>query len=327
MSQRFLPSLMTIAFIGLAVAGGANNACAAWPEAPIRVVIPYSPGSAGDIAFRKLTPALTKSLGQPVIVDYKAGAGGNIGAAEVARAKPDGYTLLLGATNNFVINQFLYKNMAFDPLVDLVPIARVADVPSILFVNSGVPAHTFAEFARFAKAHPGQLNYGSPGAGTAPHLSAYALSEAIGASMTHVPYKGAQPGVTGLLSNDVQMFLVGYSVAGAQVASGRIRALAVASKQRLTAMPAVPTMAEAGAPDVVLSNWWGLAAPRGTPAPVVKRIADDLKAAANQPGMISEMAAQGFIVTEDTPEAFSAELKVEAQAWQRIVKASTVTLD
>ena len=326
MSQRFFLGLM-IASIGSAMAGGATDAAAAWPETPIRVIIPYSPGSAGDIAFRKLTPALTKSLGQPVIVDYKAGAGGNIGAAEVARAKPDGYTLLLGATNNFVINQFLYKNMGFDPLVDLVPIARVAEVPSILFINSSVPAHTFSEFASFAKAHPGQLNYGSPGSGTAPHLSAYALSAAIGASMTHVPYKGAQPGVTGLLANDVQMFLVGYGVAGAQVASGRIRALAVASKQRLSAMPDVPTMAESGAPDVVLSNWWGLAAPRGTPPQIVKRLADEVRSAAHQPGMVADMAAQGFLMKDDSPETFASELKTEAQAWQRIVQESKVTLD
>ena len=312
---------------GIAISAVATAALADWPERPVRVIIPYAAGAAGDIAFRALSPALSASLGQPVVIDYKAGAGGNIGTAEVARAKPDGYTLVLGATNNFVINQYLYKDMAFDPLKDLVPVTRVADVPSVLFVNASVPATSYREFAAYAKAHPGKLNYGSPGAGTAPHLSAFALSNAMGAAMVHVPYKGAQPGVTGLLANDVQMFLVGYGVAGAHLASGRIRALAVAGTQRLRALPDVPTLAQAGAPDGVLSNWWGLAAPRGTPPAVIQKLADAVRQARHDPKVRDTLEAQGFVLPDDTPATFAAQLVHEAAAWRDIVARSGATVE
>ncbi|WP_420223695.1 Bug family tripartite tricarboxylate transporter substrate binding protein [Pigmentiphaga litoralis] len=321
-----LPRVLACA-TGFLMLAAASSVLAEWPERPVRVIIPYAAGAAGDIAFRALSPALSARLGQPVVIDYKAGAGGNIGTAETVRARPDGYTLVLGATNNFVINQYLYKDMTFDPLKDLVPVTRVADVPSVVFVNASVPATSFREFAAYAKAHPGKLNYGSPGAGTAPHLSAFALSNAIGAAMVHVPYKGAQPGVTGLLSNDVQLFLVGYGVAGAHLASGRIRALAVAGSQRLRALPDVPTLSEAGAPEGVLSNWWGLAAPRGTPPEVVRKLADAVRHAKRDPKARETLEAQGFVLTDDTPATFAAQLATEAATWQDIVARSGATVE
>lgn len=306
---------------------GASLAHAAWPEAPIRIVVPYAAGAAGDVLIRHMMPALQTRLGQPLVVDNKVGAGGNIGTAEVARAKPDGYTLLLGATNNFVINQHLYKNLGFDPLQALLPVIKVADVPSVLFINATVPARSYREFADYARAHPGQLNFGSPGGGTAPHLSAFVLSESIGAQMTHVAYKGAQPGVTGLLGNEVQMFLVGYSVAGAQLAGGRIRALAVVSRERLKALPDTPTATEADMPDVVLSNWWGLATPRGTDATIVKRLADEVRNVLNQPVTQQFLSAQGFALSGIAQEEFARQLAAEAIQWQGIIKKSGATVD
>lgn len=300
---------------------------AAWPEMPIRIVVPYPAGAAGDLILRQMLPALQARLGQPLVVENKAGAGGNIGAMDVVRAKPDGYTLLLGATNNFVINQYLYKSMGFDPLQALVPVTRVADVPSVLFINSSVPAQSYREFADYAQANPGKLNFGSPGNGTAPHLSALALSDAIGAQMIHVAYRGAQPGVTGLLGNEVQMFLVGYGVAGPQLSGGRIRALAVVANERLKILPDTPTAREAGVPDVILSNWWGLAAPRGTDPGIVKRLSDEIRALQAQPATQQYLSAQGFVGAANTPDDFARQLAREAVLWQSIVKKSGATID
>lgn len=318
LARRALP-------VCIALAAGLTHA--AWPEGPIRVVVPYPAGAAGDLVLRQMAPALQARLGQPLVVDNKAGAGGNIGTMDVVRAKPDGQTLLMGATNNFVINQHLYRSLGFDPLKALVPITQVVEAPSVLFVSSAVPARSYSEFAAYAKAHPGQLNYGSPGAGTTPHLSAHALSERIGARMVHVPYKGAQPGVTGLLGNEVQMFLTGYGVAGAHLPGGRIRALAVAAPQRLKALPDVPTAAEAGMPEVVLSNWWGLAAPQGTDPAIVERLASEVKAVLQQPAMQQFMASQGFVPVGNTPADFARQLVRESAQWQDIVRRTGVTLD
>lgn len=323
-----MPTLLVIRrLVVLCTCALAALAHADWPERPIRVVVPYPAGAAGDLVLRQMLPALQARLGQPLLVDNKAGAGGNIGVSEVVRAKPDGYTLVLGAANNFVINQYLYKSMGFDPLQALQPVTRLVDVPSVLFINSGVPARTFRELADHARAHQGKLNFGSPGSGTTPHLSAFALSEAMGAGMSHIPYKGAQPGVTGLLGNEVQMFLVGYGVVGPQMASGRVRALAVAASERLKVLPDVPTAAEAGVPDVILSNWWGLAAPRGTSAAIVQRLADEIRAIQAQSATQQYLSMQGFVGAANPPDAFARQLVREAAQWQAIVKRSGITLD
>lgn len=321
------PSHLLLRFCVAFAAMAVSQAHADWPEKPIRVVVPYPAGAAGDLVLRQMLPALQARLGQPLVVDNKAGAGGNIGVMDVVRAKPDGYTFVLGATNNFVINQYLYKSMGFDPLQALVPVTKVVDVPSVLFINSAVPARSFREFAEYARANPGKLNFGSPGNGTTPHLSAFALSEAIGAQMAHVPYKGAQPGVTGLLGNEVQMFLVGYGVVGAQLSSGRIRALAVVANERLKTLPDIPTAAEAGVPDVILSNWWGLAAPRGTDLAIIKRLSDEIRALQAQSATQQFLSAQGFLGAANTPEDFGRQLVREAAQWQSIVKKSGVSID
>lgn len=300
---------------------------AAWPERPIRVVVPYAAGAAGDILIRFMQPALQERLGQPIVVENKPGAGGNIGTQEVVRAKPDGYTLVLGATNNFVINQFMYRNMTFNPLESLAPVTKLMNAPSVLFVNASHPSSSYAEFSRYAQANPGKLNYGSPGPGTTPHLSAWALSEAMGAKMIHIPFKGAAPGIQALVSNEVQLFLVGYGVAAGQLSSGKIKALAVANNERLQAAPEIPTVREAGLPDVILSNWWGVAAPKGTDSSVLGRMATEFKRVLDLPSTQAFLARQGFVSVGNSPEQFSRDLGVEALEWQAVVKKAGTRLD
>lgn len=308
----------------VALCASALSAHAQWPEAPIRIVIPYAAGGSADVALRQMAPFLQKRLGQPIVIDNKAGAGGNIGTMDVVHAKPDGYTLLLGATNNFAINQFIYAKLAFDPTTALLPITKVLEAPSLIYISGSLPAQNFKEFAAYAKSHRGQLNYGSPGIGTAPHLSAFALAEAMDAGMTHVAYKGSPPAVMGLISNDTQMFLGGYSTMGAQLTNGRVRALAVISPARLPAFPHIPTGAEAGVPDVVLSNWWGLAAPKGTPTAVVDRLAHDFQSVLREEAVKTFFDSQGFVAVGNSPQAFRNDLPAEASRWKDIVQRSGV---
>jgi tripartite-type tricarboxylate transporter receptor subunit TctC len=312
-------ALLLVLFVGVSHA--------AWPERPIRIVIPYPAGAAGDILIRFMQTPLQERLGQPLVIENKPGAGGNIGTQEVARAKPDGHTFVLGATNNFVINQFIYRSMSFSPLESLAPVTKLMNVPSVLFVNTAAPSGSYAEFARYAQVNPGKLNYGSPWPGTTPHLSAWALSEAIGAKMTHIPFKGAAPGIQALVSNEVQLFLVGYGVAAGLIETGKIKALAVANNERLKVAPELPTAKEAGLPDVILSNWWGMAAPKGTDPAVIGRMAAEFKRVLELPETQAFLARQGFVNVGNSPDQFLRELLMEAQQWQTIVKKAGTRLD
>lgn len=305
----------------------AAAARAGYPDRPIRIVLPYAPGAAGDVAIRQVQPLLEKRLGQPLIIDYRTGAGGNIGVQDVVRAKPDGYTLVLGATNNFVINQFLYRKLGFDPLQDLAMVGKLADVPAFIYISAAVPAEDYAGFARYAREHAGKLNYGSPGAGTTPHLSAYMLSEAMHANMTHIPYRGSSLGVQALLANEIQLYIGGYSIAAAYMPQGRVRALAVASSSRYPGLKEVPTAAEAGMPDVVLSNWWGLAAPKGTDPAILEALSQALNEVLATPQVREAFAQGGFVPGKGSPAGFAAELREEARRWREIVQKSGVMLD
>jgi tripartite-type tricarboxylate transporter receptor subunit TctC len=306
----------------------AAGAFAEYPEKPVKIILPYAPGGAGDMLIRSVQGGLEKQLGQSVIIDYRTGAAGNIGAREVVNAAPDGYTLLLGPTNNFVINQHLFANLGYDPLQALAPVTLLADTPYLVFINSTVPAASFAQFASYARANPGKLNYGSPGNATVPHLSAFMLSETLGAHMTHIPYRGAQPGVQALLANDVQMFIISYSITGPLVASGRLRALAVAAPQRLKALPEVPTTAEVGlAPDVLLGNWWGIAAPKGTDPAILRRLSQSIRVVLGDADVQRRYNDQGAVAGGVSPAEFSERMAREAAAWKSIVEKSGAKVD
>jgi tripartite-type tricarboxylate transporter receptor subunit TctC len=294
---------------------------------PPTIIVPYAAGSTGDTVARLISEAMEAGVGQRILVETRGGAGGNIGAAAVARAAPDGHTLLLGATSNFAINQFLYKDMGFDPLTDLVPVNLVADVPSFIFTSGTVPATTLGEFVAWAKANRGKVNYGSPGAGTTPHLTAELLNQAAGLGMQHVAYRGAGPAITATLAGEVQLYLVGLLGGKPHLASGKMRVLAVASKERQASMPDVPTTAEAGYPQVVGSNWWGLAAPKGTPPALIDRWDAEVRKALEKPTLRTRFEELGLVPLGIGPKPFAERVSGEAATWKDIVQKSGITLD
>jgi tripartite-type tricarboxylate transporter receptor subunit TctC len=300
---------------------------AAFPERPITVIIPYAAGGAGDVIARLLSDMIEKKLGQPLVIDTRAGGGGMIGAKAVASAAADGHTLMMGATNNFVINQFMFPKTSFDPLTEFVPITRIAVVPSVMYMNPSVPVKTLGEFVAYAKANPGKLSYASPSVGTAPHLAIERLKQMTGIELVHVPYRGAPPAMQALVTNDVQLYLAGWGVGRAFVESGKVKALAVASEQRLPNVPDVPTASESGVPGYVAENWWGLAAPKGTPQAVIDVLHAAVKAALQDAAVVRKLAELGFLPGGDTPAQFTRDAQAEAAIWRETVAKGKLAVD
>lgn len=314
------------------IAAAALLACmglaqADWPEKPVRLVVPYVAGAMGDVVSRTISEALRAELGQAVLVENRPGAGGNIGARAVEQSQPDGYTVLVAATNNFVINQFLYKDLGFDPLKRLEPVTVLVDVPSVLFVPAALPARQFREFVAYAKANAGKVNYGSPGSGTTPHLAAEVINRSFGLGMTHVPYKGASQVITALLAGEVQFYLVGAGVGLQHVRSGKLRALAVSNERRLDVLPDVPTFVEAGVGNIQASNWWGVAVPTGTPKPVVERLRTALCKVIADGAMRNTLGQMGNVPVCNTSADMARQLAAEAGQWRRVVSDLNVTVD
>ena len=298
-----------------------------YPSKPIRLVIPYAAGGSGDLSFRAVSQALEARLGQRFVVDNKAGASGNIGAADVTRAAPDGYTLLYGATNNFVANQFLYKNMGFDPLQAFAPVTMVSNAPTVFIANANLPFRTLPELVAYAKANPGKLNYGSPGNATPPHLAGEFLSRLAGIDMVHVPFKGAGPVVQALLANDIQLYFTALTPAAAHIKSGKLRALAIGSTVRLEAIADVPTTAEAGYSELLTGNWWAVAAPRDTDPGIVERLASEIRQVLSEPSVKQRFIELGMVAGGQPPGEFRQILQVEAVRWKRIIEASGVVAE
>jgi tripartite-type tricarboxylate transporter receptor subunit TctC len=303
------------------------TALAQYPDKPVRIIVPYAAGAMGDVVSRVLAEELRPRLGQPVIVDARPGAGGNIGTAAVVQASPDGYTVLVAATNNLVINQFLYPNLGFDPLEALAPVTLLVDVPSVVFTSGQIPAKTFPEFAQFAKTNRGKLNYGSPGAGSTPHLSAELINRSRGLGLSHIPYKGASQAITALLANEVHMYLAGAGLGAQHVRAGKIYAVAVSSSKRLDALPDTPTFQEAGLADIKASNWWGAAVPKGSPASVVRRLNDAFRGALASSAAQEQFKKLGVIPIDDTPEGTLRRLREESEFWSKAVKEMNVRID
>jgi tripartite-type tricarboxylate transporter receptor subunit TctC len=303
----------------------AGHAQAAWPERPVTLVVPYTPGGVTDALARVVATALAGRLKQPVVVDNRAGGGANIGAALVAKANPDGYTLLMGSAATHAINASLYKKLSYDPIKDFAPISLVAEVPNVLVVNPSVPAHNVKELIAYAKAHPGQLNFGSSGAGGTIHLSGELFKSMAGVQMTHVPYKGSAPAVNDLLGGQTQVMFDSSVVP--YVKAGRLRALGVTSARRSSALPDVPTIAEAGLPGYEATAWFGILAPAGTPKPVIAKLNAEISAVLRDPAVTKWMAGQGFEAAGGTPADFAAHIRKETAKWARVVKESGATAE
>ena len=307
-----------LAGLGLAMLGAGAASAQTWPDRPIKLIIPYAAGGVSDGIVRLLSGPMERKLGQKLVVESRPGALGNVGAQEVVRAEPDGYTLLVGATNNFVINQFLVK-MTFDPLTALVPIAKLANIPLVLFGNPAQPARTFAELAAFARANPGKLTYGTPSPGTVNHLFVERLKQTLGLDIVHLPFRGSPPATLALLQNDIQLFPVGLAAALEHVKDGKLVALAVATERRMPQIPEVSTMSEQGFPRATVANWFAMAAPKGTPEAVVRLVAEAVGEGHKEKAVQDRFTALGMLVPVETPAQFAASLPADARIWEETI--------
>lgn len=297
----------------------------AWPARPIRLVVPFPPGGLIDNMARLVGSRLSQELGQPVVIDNKPGAGGNVGAAEVARAPADGYTLLM-ASPALTISPAVYKNLPYQPS-QLAPVALLGRVPNVLLVNPASGIGKVQDLVGRAKAKPGQLNYASNGNGTSLHLSAELFKRRSETFITHVPYRGAAAAITALLSGEVDMMFDNLPSAIGQIQAGKLRALAVTTAQRSTALPDVPTLAEAGMDGFNVSAWFGVAAPAGLPAPVATRLADALQKVVQQPEVAAAMQRQGADPTFMDAASAAAALNADAAQWKQVAAFAKIQLD
>jgi tripartite-type tricarboxylate transporter receptor subunit TctC len=298
-----------------------------YPSKPVRVIVTFPPGSTPDIVGRALASRLQESLAQPFVVENRAGAGGNIGADVVAKAAPDGYTLLVSTNGVFSINKALYKSMPFDPDKDLVPISLLATAPQMLVVQPALGVHSFSEFLEYARRNPDKLSYGSVGAGSASHLTMELLKSEAKVSIVHVPYKGFPPAVTDMLGGNIHtMFAIVPGVLP-HVKGGRMSGLAVTSLKRSALAPEVPSVAELGWPQLESLAWIGLGAPANTPADVVSRLSAQTLQAMRSAEVRDLLGRQGFDVVASPPQEFERWIKAEAGKWSQVIRASGATVD
>jgi tripartite-type tricarboxylate transporter receptor subunit TctC len=305
-------------------------ACLAAPAATaqagktLRLIVPFPPGGSTDILARVVGARLGPALGQTVVIENKPGAGGSLGATEAARAEADGNTLLMGHIGTLAVNPSLYPKLPYDPLKSFVPVAWVARVPNVLVVNASSPIKTLADLVARARAQPGKLSYSSGGNGSAAHITFEYLKLQAKFFMLHVPYRGTAPSVTDLLGGQVDATFTGAPAVLPHVRSGRLRALAVSSPQRLAALPDVPTVAESGYPGFDADQWYGIVAPAGTPAAVVKHLNAEINKALRMPSVAEQLATEGAIPTPSSPEAFGQLIAREIPRWAQVVKAGNV---
>lgn len=295
-------------------------------------MVPFAPGGTTDILARAVAPELSKAFGQPFIVDNRAGAGGNIGADIVAKSAPDGYTLLMGTVGTHGINKSLYRKMAYDAQKDFAPITLVAGVPNVMVMNAEkaktLGINSVPDFIRYAKAHPGQFNMASSGNGTSIHLAGELFKSMTGIFMTHIPYTGSGPAMMAMVSGNVDVMFDNLPSAMPQIKGGKLKAFAVTSAQRSSAMPELPTVEEAGGlKGFEASSWFGLLAPAGTPPEIVNRIQQEVAKSLNTPAIKEKLLAQGAIPSGNTPQQFTAFIDAEHKKWALVVKASGAKVD
>ncbi|MEI6724134.1 MAG: tripartite tricarboxylate transporter substrate binding protein [Betaproteobacteria bacterium] len=297
-----------------------------FPDKPIRFIVPFPPGGGNDILARAIAPKMGEFLGQPVVIDNRAGAGGNIGTDLAAKSAPDGYTIVI-ASNQVTINPWLYAKLPFDIEKDFVAVAQAATVPMVLAVHPSVPANTLKEFIALAKASPGKFNHGTPGNGTPQHIAFEVFNHAAGVQVTHIAYKGTGPAIADLIGGQVQSAIGTMASLEQHVKAGKLRALGVTTPKRSPAMPNVPTIAEAGLPGFEVPLWYSILAPAGTPKEIVARLSGDISKALAVPETRERLTAQGFDVNYLNSEQMSDLIRNDIARWQKSIKDIGLKLD
>ena len=306
-----------------ALFAGGEAAAQAWPVKPVRLVVPSSPGGGTDISARLIAPRLSQELGQQVVVENRAGAGTMIGSEAVARAAPDGYTILMGIST-LTINPHILRKLSFDAMKDLAPVSQAVVLPNMLVSHPSLPAKSVKELVAFARARPGQLNFGSAGVGTNPHLCMELFLAMTGAKMVHVPYKGVGPASVDLVAGHVSLMMANMLTAGPHMKSGRLRGYGVTGSRRSAAAPGYPTIAEAGVPGYEAVQWYGVLVPAATPREIVTRLHGALARALGDPAMKERFAADGAETIGNTPEEFAAVMRNDFVKWGKVVKAAGI---
>jgi len=296
------------------------------PNHPVRLVVPFAAGGPTDVVARILADALTPRLGQPVIVDNRTGAAGNVGGELVVRSPADGHTLLMGTTGALTTNPHLYPTMTFDPAVDLEPVSMVFSTDHVLIVTPELPVADLAEFIALAKREPGRLSYGSAGAGSSTHMVAELFRLTAGIELQHVPYRGSAPALNDLVAGTVQLMLDQIPSAIGQIEGKRVRPLVLTGPNRSKLMPYVPTVREAGLPDAEATSWGSIMVPKGTPAPVVQRLGSAIRDALAQPDVVQKLAAVGADAHFSTPAELSRTIAVETARWGKVVRDAKITV-
>ena len=301
----------------------------AYPTKPVKMLVPFAPGGASDFVARIISPKLGEALGTSIVIENKPGASGNIGMDAGAKSTPDGYTIYLGNIGTIAINPAVFPNLAVNPQKDFIAITEVADVPSVLIANPSVPVNTVAELVALAKAKPGELNFGSPGSSTLNRLEMENFMKLTGAKIVHIPYKGgAGPAVVGMLGGETQVMFVTLSSAISFIQAGKLKALGLSTAKRIDALPNVPTMTEAGYPEMISSSWQGVFVPAGTPRAIVDKLHSALLATMASPEVKERFAGGGVnVVVSRTPEDFASFVAAETARWGKLAKESGATID
>jgi tripartite-type tricarboxylate transporter receptor subunit TctC len=310
------PTLTCAAALALAYLAPAQ--AQGWPEKPVKLVVSFAPGGVHDTLARVLQPRLSEALGQPIVIENRPGAGGNIAAELVVKSAPDGYTFLI-ASEAIATNRYLYRTMAYDPYKDLAPVAKLADYPMALIANPSVPANNVKELVALAKAKPGGLSYGSAGIGASGHLAGELFKSVTGISMVHVPYKGGAPALADLVAGRLQVMFLSVSLSAPQSKQGRIKVLAVTGDRRSDKLPEVPTTAEQGFPDVQALLFSSLLAPAATPATIIRRMNAEVVRALRTPDVEKRLTELGAVPAPSSPEQFAQILKRDGDRWGKLI--------
>ena len=297
-----------------------------YPTRPVRIVVPFAPGGPNDIIVRLVAQKLTETWTQPFLIENRPGAGGNIGTDFVAKAAPDGYTLLSVGPGSLIINPLIGK-VPYDTARDFAPVTLMARAPNALVAHPSLPAGSVKELIELARSQPGRVNYGSGGNGSTPHLAGAMFAAMAGVALTHVPYKGTAPAMADLIGGQVQIAFLGIPTVLPHVKSGKLRVLAVTGKRRSPELPGVPTVDEAGVPGYELSPWYGLLAPAGTPREVVVRLGEEVSRVVRAPEMKEKLAVQGAEVAGGSPEEFAALIRADTSTWSRVVKDAGIRIE